>query len=155
MVFAVGQADPEFEVEGICNFFSPVLAEGLAGESADRFVGECAEAAWVVGVAVAELPCGNLIFDRCNHRVVVMHIGILIEDGESALMGQEVGEICLSDREIFPDLSQRGVFIQAVIGKSEQQACRGWNFGSRVNRDEGALSPLAELFLFAPTGCMA
>ena len=83
-----------------------------------------------------------------------MHIGIVIEDGEAALVGKEVREICVGDREIFPYLAHEGVFIQALIGKREQQCCGRRNFGGGVDRDEGLIAPWIELLLFTPTGGM-
>ena len=120
MMFTVWKADPKFEVEGCGDVFAPVLTEGLAGESAHGFVDERAEAARVVGVTTAKRPCGNLIFDRGNHRIVVMHIGILIENREAALVGKKVGEICFGNRKIFPYLAHGRGLVHAVMGEGEQ-----------------------------------
>ena len=83
-----------------------------------------------------------------------MHIGIVIEDGEAALVGEEVGEMCVGDREIFPHLAHGGGFIQALIGKGEEQGCGRRDFGGGVDRNESLIAPWLELFLFTPAGAL-
>ena len=53
VVFALRQADPEIEREGLGDVPAPPIAERVAGEAPHRLVDERAEAARVVAVAVA------------------------------------------------------------------------------------------------------
>ena len=108
----------------------------------------------MIAVPFSKVPCGRLRLDGRYHLVMFKDIRRLIQDGQTALVRQQLGKRRPSDGKLRPDFAHWSLRRKSVMVQGQQQSrCRG-NLGRRVNRNQSLNGPWAQLLALTPAVAM-
>jgi len=138
------ETDPEIEAEGLGEMLPPIKAEGLAGDATDDFVPEIAAGAWMIAVAIAGSPEGDLFLKGADDALVVEDIGGIIDGRKAGAMSKGIGEgdgFFSPESEPGPDGGDGGIEGDAGIPEGLEEAGGGRAFGAGIDEGHGAGVP--------------